>query len=64
MGTHVHIHAGKSRLHAGFSIVLGDAVDHTLADGVGVAYHKAVKAEFLLQDIAQQPAVHRAGHAV
>ena len=48
---HIHIHARKRGFNARVAIVLGDTVGHALADGVGVADHKAIQTEFALEHI-------------
>ena len=64
MGSHIHVHSGDRRLYARVGVVRRDSVDDTFLDGVGVTHHKSVQSQFLLENIAEQILIDRAGNPV
>ena len=63
-GAHVHIHAGYRRLDARIHVVLRDPVHDALPDRIGIAHDKARETQGLLERLAEQELIDRAGNAV
>ena len=61
---HLHVEPGFEGARAGVRVVGGEVLRGQRADGVGVADHPAVEAEFVAEDVGHQPPVARGRDAV
>ena len=64
MRSHIHVHSGDRRLCARIGVVRRDPVNNTFLDGVGVTHHKSLKSQLLLENVAEQILIDRAGDPV